>query len=39
LFLSAPNAAIASGGTLPTTLASITFTMGSSRGTATLQNL
>lgn len=39
LFLSMPTAAIASGGTLPTTLASITFTMGSGRGMAMLQNL
>lgn len=39
LFLSTPTAAIASGGTLPTTLASITFTMGTNRGTALLQNL
>lgn len=39
LFISTPTAAIASGGTLPTTLASITFTMGSSRGVIMLQNL
>lgn len=39
LFLSTPTAALASGGTLPTTLASITFTMGTSRATALLQNL
>lgn len=39
LFLSTPTAAIASGGTLPTTLASITFTMGTSRGQAFLQPL
>lgn len=39
LFLSTPTAALASGGTLPTTLASITFTMGTARGTALLQNL
>ncbi len=39
MFLSTPTAAIASGGTLPTTLASITFVMGTSPGTALLQNL
>ena len=39
LFLSTPTAAIAPGGTLPTTLASIVFTMGNSRGTALLQPL
>jgi hypothetical protein len=37
LFLSAPTAAILSGGTLPTTLASIVFTMGTSRGLALIQ--
>lgn len=39
LFLSTPSAAIAAGGTIPTTLASITFTMGSSRGTCFIQPL
>lgn len=39
LFLSTPTAAIASGGTIPTVLASITFAMGTSRGTAFLQPL
>ena len=39
LFLQAPTAAIASGGTIPTTLASITFAMGTARGIAMLQNL
>ena len=39
LFLSTPTAALTSGGTLPTTLASITFTMGTSPGTAFLQPL
>lgn len=39
LFLSTPTAAIAPGGTLPTTLASITFATGTSRGTALLQPL
>lgn len=39
LFLSTPEAVIIPGGTLPTTLTSITFTMGSVRGTALLQPL
>ena len=39
VFLSAPTAAIASGGTLPTTLASVTFTMGSTFDTVLLQPL
>jgi len=39
LFLGTPTAALASGGTLPTTLASITFTMGTARGTAFIQPL
>lgn len=39
LFLSTPTAAIASGGTIPTTLASITFTMGSSHAVCMLQPL
>lgn len=39
MFLSAPTAAVASGGTIPTALASITFVMGSIRGTALLQPL
>jgi hypothetical protein len=39
LFLSSPGAAVISGGTIPTALTSITFTMGSSRGTVMLQNL
>lgn len=37
MFLTAPTAAIVAGGTLPTTLASITFVMGTTRGTALLQ--
>lgn len=39
MFLSTPTAALAPGGTLPTTLASITFATGSTRGTALLQPL
>lgn len=39
LFLSAPTAALASGGTIPTTLASVTFAMGASRATGIIQNL
>jgi len=39
MFLGTPTAAVASGGTIPTTLASITFTMGTARGTALLQPL
>lgn len=39
MFLSQPTAAIASGGTLPTTLASITFVMGSTYDTVMLQPL
>ena len=39
LFVAAPTAAIASGGTIPTTLASITFVMGTATDTIFLQNL
>ena len=39
MFLSTPTAALAPGGTLPTTLASITFATGATRGTALLQPL
>lgn len=39
LFLSTPTAAIASGGTIPTTAASITFVTGSNHAKAFLQNL
>jgi hypothetical protein len=39
LFLSAPTAAVISGGTIPTGLASITFTMGTNHGLALIQPL
>lgn len=39
MFLSAPTAVIAGGGTLPTTLTSITLAVGSSRGKAFIQQL
>lgn len=39
LYLSTPTAALATGGTIQTTLASVTFTMGSNRGTVMLQPL